>query len=609
MIKLRTSSIRWKLVLVYFILVFIAVMIIGVSLTKQLENYYINSIRKNIVNTVNEGDLTSSFAAYDNLADNKEEIQRYVDNWSLNLGQEIFVVDSDLNIIAASNENAGRNAIDILDCETILMAFAKDEAESFTSIILASTTIPVMNKAFLIENGDGQAIGVLYVRADISSVEDSISEAGIIFIRAMLLALILTVVLGFLIAGSITDPIRDVTQKAEKMSQGDFSQEVSIKSNDEIGQLAEMFNILRIKLNDTLSQISNEKNKLETVLKHMADALIAVDLSGKLIHANQAARAFLNISEEEAQTADYDKLIAGINKDLTLANMYEQCRNEAVSLVFEYNHGFFAVRYDRYKDENDEDIGILMIIQDISERQKLENMQMDFVANVSHELKTPLTTIKSYTETLIEGVGDPEIEKSFLSIIDTEADRMNRLVSEILQLSRMENNQMDWDMKEGNLTAILNAAIMKVEMTAKEKSQQLNRIYDAEERIPAVVDRDKIEQVILNVLSNAIKYTQEGGRIDIDFFRKGKEAVIIIADNGIGIPENEQSRVFERFFRVDKARSRSMGGTGLGLSISKQIVEEHGGRIELESKEKKGTKVTISIPLSVSATRGKRLDD
>ncbi len=470
-----------------------------------------------------------------------------------------------------------------------------------------------MNVVFPVISDSGKTLGVLYFRADMSEVDESVAQSGSIFIRAMILALVITVVLGIIISSSITGPIKDVTVKAERMSEGDFSQEVSIKSDDEIGQLANMFNILRIKLNDTLSQIENEKNKLEAVLRHMADALIAIDLAGNITHLNQAAIELLGLPEDyfsEGEQLPYDDLISTVNKDLRLEKLVENCREEAATDVFEYGGRTFAVRYDKYRDEGGEDIGILMIIQDITERQKLENMQMDFVANVSHELKTPLTTIKSYTETMLDGmVDDPAMQKQFLGIIDTEADRMNRLVKELLQLSRMENQQEQWSMKELNIIPLLQNAVTKVELTAAAKKQQLNILFKSDERLPVVVDRDKIEQVVLNILSNSIKYTQEGGRIDVDALRREKTVYIIVSDNGIGIPEEELGRVFERFFRVDKARSRAMGGTGLGLSISKQIVDEHGGNIEIESKEGRGTKVTISLPLAASALRGERLSD
>lgn len=599
------NSIRWKIVLIYCILVFIATTIVGVFLLSRMEEYYINSARTNMTKIVEESNLAESIGGYVPFDDYENEIQTNVEAWVRGFSQEIFVVDETFYIVAASSANRGQSAADFLDCGIILKALGGETAESQGNIRSQASDIPVLNMAFPIKSESGKIVGALYLREDITALEDSINQSQSIFAKAMALAVFVTFILGFVISKSITGPINDVTKKAEQMAGGDFSQEVSVKSNDEIGRLAEMFNHLRQRLDDTLSEISGEKNKLETILRHMADGLIAVDLSGKIIHANHAALKILAVTEESIEEENYDDLIQSLNPELTVENLMKRCEFEPESEVFESAGSYYDIRYDRFKDESGKVVGLIMIIQDITQRMKLESMQMDFVANVSHELKTPLTTIKSYTETLLDGaIDDTETARSFLGIIDSEADRMNRLVKDLLQLSRMENNQEKWNMKESDLIKLLGTAVTKVALTAEAKNQQLNCLFDEEARVAVVMDRDRVEQVILNVLSNAINYTQEGGRIDIDLVVQDREAHIIVNDNGIGIPEDEQSRVFERFFRVDKARSRSMGGTGLGLAISKQIVEEHNGRIELTSRENRGTKVKIILPLSPAVTRG-----
>ena len=594
--KKRWSSIRWKIVFIYFLLVFIATTIIGVFIMSQLEAYYKGSVRDNIKRTVQETTLLSSLQEYKDLESHQAEIQSNIDSWS-SVAMDIFVIDDDFTIIA-SNTETYENALDLLNRNIIVSGLSGKTDEKDDIIKTQSKDIPVKNMVFPIGEGD-DIKGVLYLREDMTSVFATINKSKIIFVEAMVIALFITVVLGFFIARSITVPINDVTEKAEKMAKGDFSQEVSVKSDDEIGRLAEMFNLLRQQLNLTLSEISNEKSKLETILKYMADGLIAVDLSGHIIHANPAAMAMLNITTDDMENRYYDDIIKDYNDELMFDKLRENSKDGGTVDIFFYGGSTFAVRYDRFKDEKAQDIGIIMILQDITERQKLESMQMDFVANVSHELKTPLTSIKSYTETLLDGqVDDKETETQFLGIIDAEADRMNRLVKDLLQLSRLDYKQEKWNKKESNLISLLKSVVTKVELTAKNKNQHLNCIFDDSQKIMAVIDKDGIEQVLLNILSNAIKYTQEGGRIDIDALRSGKNAQIIVTDNGIGIPEKELSRVFERFFRVDKARSRAMGGTGLGLSISKQIIEEHKGSIELESKEYRGTKVTITLPVA-----------
>ncbi len=596
--KKGVSSIRSRIVLIYFLLVFIATTIIGVFIMDQLESYYLTSLRQDLSQAVERGSLLSALSAYDSLEEHREEIQESVDAWAKSLQQEIFVINESLLIIASSNGTSGKSAADILDQELILKGLGGESGDVFSFADTPDSSIPTMGIIFPV-GSKGTVRGALYLRADLTQVYNTIDQSKEIFLKAMIIALAVTVALGFFIARSITVPINSVTRLARNMAEGDFSQEVSVRSNDEIGRLAEMFNTLRLKLDETLTEISNEKSKLETILKYMADGLLAIDLSGRIIHANPAALSMLHTTAEELEEQSYDQLIRDINPGLVLSELMNKCRLVPAEESFEFGGSIYAARYDHFRDESGADVGIILVLQDITQRQKVERMQMDFVANVSHELKTPLTTIKSYTETLLDGALDsPELARSFLGIVDAEADRMNRLVKDLLQLSRLDYGQESIQRKHCDLTQLTESALTKVELTVSGKKQHLNRLYDRRQEVWIVGDPDRIDQVLLNILSNAIKYTQEGGRIDVDARLTGRRVILTVADNGMGIPVSEQSRVFERFFRVDKARSREMGGTGLGLAISKQIVEEHGGDIRLESVEGRGTKVYVSLPLA-----------
>jgi two-component system sensor histidine kinase VicK len=557
-----------------------------------------NSVRKDFTKVVADGILVS-FNDYKNLNDHITEIQANIENWGKSFQEEIFIIDTNYSIVAVGSGNksyVGETAITFLDEGLITRGLSgeSDEKDGFSG----ERDIPVKSMVFPIGE-NGSVIGVLYLRADITSVYNALDSAKLIFLEAMLIALLVTFALGFLIARSITVPINDVTEKAEKMAQGDFSQEVLVKSNDEIGRLAEMFNLLREKLNFTLSEISNEKSKLETILKYMADGLIAVDLNGKIIHANSAAISMLGITNEEVLENNFDSIISRYSKALTIEEIKANSKKMEGNESFEYGGSTFFARYAQFHNEYEENVGIIMIIQDITERQKLENMQKEFVANVSHELKTPLTTIKSYVETLLEGEIEDEVTSiKFLKVVDEEADRMNRLVSDLLQLSRLDYKREKWNKRNNDIILIIKNVVSKIEFTAKIKKQEIYLDFEQDANIKINSDKDKIEQVILNILSNAIKYTDVNGEIHIEAFKDKGEAVIKISDNGIGIPEDEIKNVFERFYRVDKARSRAMGGTGLGLSIAKQIIEEHKGRIILESSDGNGTTITIHLPIA-----------
>lgn len=596
--KTVKGSVRWRIVLIYFLLVFIAMAIVSVYLMGSIENYQLTSLKQNIERNVNESNLLSTLSRYEHLEENQNDVQSVLEaSWVGSSSEEVSVVARNMVIAASTNQTLrGRSAAAVLDAGILARAMNGDAAESQTE----TDTLSVISMTFPVESAEGRIVGAVYVRADLSSINSFLTSSRLIFLRAMIIALLITVILGFILARSITVPIKDVTRNVQKMSQGDFSGVVSVKSDDEIGQLAEMFNILRAKLDATLEEMSQEKNKLGTILEFMADGLIAIDLEGNILHINPAAREMLDIMpEEDLSHATYTDVMGKIADELSLDAVKENCKEEGGEGVFELYGRIFAIRYDKFKDEDNVDTGIIIIIQDITERQKLEDMQTDFVANVSHELKTPLTNIKSYTETLLDGAAsDPETADNFLGIINSEADRMNRLVKDLLQLSRLDNDQEVIHTKTTNIVMLLDMAVTKVELVAKEKKQQLNKLYNPGSDIRANVDRDRFEQVILNVLSNSIKYTNEGGRIDVDVFEQDGNAKIIVQDNGIGISEEALPRIFERFYRVDKARSRAMGGTGLGLAITKQIIESHGGTITAESQEGKGTKMIIEIPLA-----------
>ena len=593
------GSVRWRIILIYFLLVFIAMTIVSVYLMGNIEKYQLNSLKQNIASNIKESNLLSTLGRYDDLLLHKEEVSDILDaSWISSASEEVSVVAKSMIIVASSNDTlVGKSAAAVLDADILAAALNGKTAESQTEM----DSLDVLSMTFPVENQQsGRPIAAIYVRADLSSINAFIVSSRTIFFRAIIIALLVTIVLGFILARSITVPINDVTNTIQKMYQGDFSEDVAVKSDDEIGQLAEMFNILRAKLDATLEEISQEKNKLGTILEFMADGLIAIDLKGKLLHINPAARAMLDIADDaDLENANYDDVMGDIPDEFSFPRLIGGKKKEGGEGVFERQGRIFALRYDRFKDEDGDEIGIIVILQDITERQKLEDMQTDFVANVSHELKTPLTNIKSYTETLLDGaLEDTETADHFLQIINSEADRMNRLVKDLLQLSRLDNKQEILAPKQTSAIVLIDTAVTKVELVAKEKKQQLNRLYDKEADIRINVDRDRFEQVILNLLSNAIKYTNEGGRIDVDVFAQDGLAKIIVEDNGIGMSAEALPRIFERFYRVDKARSRAMGGTGLGLAITKQIVEGHGGTITAESQEGKGTKMIIEMPLA-----------
>lgn len=603
MLKKTKTSIKWRIMIIYLVIIFIAMAISGVFITHKLEAYQINSIKTNCTKTADIVMLSIPFEKYSSLGTDQETIQAIVGEWKTGADFEIYIIDINFKIIAADNTAVvGKSAIGTLDDSVVVKAFKGGTADSQQ---ILQNNIPVMNVAKPVEGSDGNIIGAIYLRANLTSVYDTTAEAKVIFIQAMFIALCISIILSFFITNSITEPINDLTHKAERMASGDFALEIDVKSDDEIGRLAEMFNTLRKELDNNINAITNEKSKLETILKYMADGLVAVDLTGEIVHINTAAQTLLDISDEEKESVDFDGIMKRMGKKDIADGINTTNSRDVISEILSYHSRILSIRYARFMDDGDNDIGVIMLIQDITERQKLDNMQKDFVANVSHELRTPITTIKSYTETLLDGgVDDEDMRKSFLSVIEEEAERMAHLVKDLLQLSRLDNNREKLKLHEVDMNILLEKCVQKVMLTAQAKEQTVFCDIDESRALNVFVDRDRMQQVILNVLTNSIKYTQEGGTIKVASDIEKNKVKISISDNGIGINREELSRIFERFYRVDKARSRSMGGTGLGLSIAKNIVEAHNGSITADSIEGKGTTITILLP--IAWCRGKK---
>ena len=330
----------------------------------------------------------------------------------------------------------------------------------------------------------------------------------------------------------------------------------------------------------------------------MTDGIIAVNAEGVVIHANPAAYKIFNIREEDLYNRNFDDAAEKLDLGITFNDILNDSDNNYN--ILSINNLIIKISVVQIINEHNKAEGAMLVLQDVTEQEKLDKMRKEFVANVSHELRTPLTTIRSYTETLLDGALDnKEYTLNFLKVINSESERMTRLVKDLLQLSKLDYDKMEWNMKSLSILNILRDCVVKMEMAAKQKNQSLS--FEAIGELCEINgDKDRIEQVIINIISNAIKYTPENGSIKVTAKRLKDSVEIRIADSGIGIPKDDLPRLFERFYRVDKARSRSMGGTGLGLSIAKNIVEAHKGSIRIESEYGKGSEVIINFPCEES---------
>jgi len=380
--------------------------------------------------------------------------------------------------------------------------------------------------------------------------------------------------------------------KAENITSGDFDQVLEVKSEDEVGMLTKTFNYMASQLKSMLNEIYNEKNKFELILNYMTDGIVAFNRDGLIIHINSAAVRFLEL-QHNAPTFDGIMLKLGLR--YTLPDLLNRKNLSEINENIQMKERFFKIQFASFTDKENTVEGVIIVLQDNTEAQKLDNMRKEFVANVSHELKTPLTSIKSYSETLLDGaIEDQETARNFIQVIYSESNRMDRLVKDLLLLSKHDSG-IRLNLQKIYPMELAQSVAEAMRMSAEEKYQSLEIIRDGD---PPVIsgDWDRLEQLLFNIIGNAIKYTPENGRITVYVGNQGKDAVIRVADTGIGIPEKDLDRVFERFYRVDKARSRQMGGTGLGLSIAKEIAESHKGSISVKSEYGKGTEIIIILP-------------
>ncbi len=589
------KSIRWKFIIIYFGLVFIAMAIIGVFIIQQFEDYNLNAVSDRLHGVASDYILPEiqKIPSGVSLEESGEELQSSLESlYRAFYREEIFIIDTNFKIIATNSYLVGENALYELEERLITKGLEGEIIEADKKV----ADEPTKNIVFpIVRNGEVE--GLLYMRDQLKDIYDTLDRSKKILTQATALALGITIILGYLIAKSVTGPINDLTKKASKMAKGDFDQRVEVKSDDEIGELGEMFNYLTGKLKITLGEISREKSKMETILNYMADGLIAVNLEGKVIHVNPKALDMLQLQGNDILNSNYNNLFKKLNNKLTLNYITNNNEHLIGSENVELKNSTLKINYAPFKNEEGENGGIVLVIQDITEQQNLENMRREFVANVSHELKTPLTSIKSYTETLLSGMLDKtDMVEKFLNVINSEADRMTRLVRDLLQLSNFDYSHAKLKKKEYDLVELIEQSVVKMEMTAEQKEQEFKLVCDSES-MTGYFDYDRVEQVILNIISNAIKYTHESGQVIVSLYKEGEKGVIKVSDNGMGIPKEDLPRIFERFYRVEKARTRSLGGTGLGLSIASEIIKAHDGTIEINSEVEKGTEVIIKLPL------------
>ena len=593
------QSIQIKLIIIYVLLILIAMQLIGIYFIRTMESSFLENFTTSLNKQVNL--LAEYVKPYLAVSEAEEldgetvsrNIANVVDNFNRISGAEIQIINASGVVLSSS---ANREIVGQKNTQTEISR----ALQGFRGIAWEMTDdLGTRKRAVAMPVTDGgKVLGVVYV---VSSMEDlfaTINRINRIFLAGTLIALGLTAILGIILSNTITAPIKEITKKAAAMAEGNFNQKVKVQGHDEIGQLASVFNHMTERLSEALSANEEEKEKLASILANMSDGVVATDQHGRVIVMNRRAEQMLKRQEKEVIGQDAAKLL-GMSNDEVVRTMQKEENTVLVEQMVQEDAEPLTVRMTFTPiHRRDQGItGTIIVLQDVTEQEKLERSRREFVANVSHELRTPLTTIKSYLEALDDGaIEDPGLARKFLGVTRNETERMIRLVTDLLHLSRLDSKQTVISKEPTDVANMLEDVADRFSFQLQQRNISIS--IAVEEGIDTVMlDPDQIDQVLDNLVSNAIKYTSEGGSIEIRASKPNDQWIeISVTDTGIGIPEKDQGRIFERFYRVDKARSRKMGGTGLGLSIAREIVKAHGGSITLESEVNKGTKVVFTLP-------------
>ena len=595
-------SLHMKLVLIMLLLITSLMTVVGAFMMTSITGFYIDEFYQQVEGVF--GDSDPANAAFVNSlrreaaqADGALKLQEMVEAKAGDLGlnsstRKYYILDGRTGaFITGSDDQA---SFESLQATANLLA-ARNSIAAGSAAVGADSDITAsyMDVAIPITGGDNAFIIYIYDNRD--TVSSLNSQLFLIIVQALLVGLLISVLLSFLLSKTMIIPIERLTERAERVAAGDFGSTTAVESTDEIGILTTTFNDMASVLQDTLEAVENERNKLDTLFLHMTDGVVAFGRDGSVLHSNPAVSQMLG---REVSFYDYDALFGDkfpMKKVLSLQ------RPDFVSGELTARERILELYLAPFSDG--EDGGVMAVLHDVTAQRKNDEMRKEFVANVSHELRTPLTNVRSYAETLRDNDDVPrEMENNFLDIIISEVDRMTHIVQDLLTLSRLDSGRAELKMARFSLREALDSVCRAVELEARRRGHTLVRSYG--ETLPMVTgDRSRLEQVMMNVVGNAIKYTPDGGTITVDAGLRGRRAWIEVSDTGIGIPEQDRERIFDRFYRVDKARSRESGGTGLGLSIAREIVLRHKGAIRLAPHDGPGTTVRIELPIRQEEVR------
>ncbi|WP_163969300.1 cell wall metabolism sensor histidine kinase WalK [Oceanobacillus halotolerans] len=600
-------SIQLKFIIIYILLILIAIQVIGSYFARELEI----ELQENFEESINDRVVLLSYNLEQ--AFNRERTE---DGNEPTLQQEVqdIVTDVDTDDITSlqvinnqsrvlgTNDYLNQDIIGKKTTEDMIQRVLRFGSTLETTMLNPETENRVFVKAVPINGDSDTVVGAIYLEASLESVYNQLQNVNDIFLNGSFLAISVSALLGILVARTITKPIMEMKQQAQTMAKGDFSQRVNVHGTDEIGQLAITFNDLNDQLQHSYATIEEERRKLSSVLSNMSDGVIATDQNGAVTLMNDAAAKLLGQSPDEARGRF---LLDVLQLEDKIVDICELQNSGSMIIDFSEDDDYFLIRanFSTISDEDDDITGFITVISDVTEQEKVEQERREFVSNVSHELRTPLTTMHSYIEALTDGAWkDKELAPRFLGVAQNETERMIRMVKDLLQLSKMDTKEYQLHKEKVEFISYFHEVIDRFEMNIEEDISLKRDLPKGNYYV--WMDKDKMTQVLDNIISNAIKYSPDGGTIRFKVEKQKYHLMVSVQDEGLGIDYDKLDKIFERFYRADKARSRKLGGTGLGLAISKELVEAHHGKIWANSKEGKGTTILFTLPLMKQKRRG-----
>ena len=597
------QSIRVKIALVFALMLMLTLECVGAVFVRQLEHQNLNTFKQTIeLPSYVDNSLSEQLPRPDTKKAN-QQIRQILSEVNNNNISEIRVVDSK-GVIRGTSTADNRNMVGQKTTDAMVKATLLNNRSHSENVYDGANHNRYYVNVIPLNDSNNNVVGAVLLRASLEGVYSNINNITLIYLSAALITIILSLFLAVLISQEITRPIEEMRKQTLRIARGDFSGQVRVMGNDELGQLAGAVNNLSVRVEEAQESSDSERRRLDSVLSHMSDGVLATDRRGNITIVNNMALQLLGVDHEDDLIGKSIIDALDIRHDYTVRELINSNQKEMIiDMSAGGNNLILNAYFSPIQRESGFISGLVCVLHDVTSQQKEERERKQFVSNVSHELRTPLTSVHSYVEALSDGAWkDKDIAPQFLTVIQNEINRMIRMINDLLSLSRMDSGTTKLNLEYVNIKELFNYILNRFDMIIKKDENDQNskkytiERYFTDKDLWVEIDTDKFTQVIDNIMNNAIKYSPDGGVITTRLLETHNHVILSISDQGLGIPRKDLGRIFDRFFRVDKARSRKQGGTGLGLAISKEVINLLGGQIWVDSIEGQGSTFYISLP-------------